>query len=229
MPACIAVAILVLNASFSRTVSLMVTPGWAAMYSSARVLISVLPGSLTWRFHHSISTGAAGVALAAASLGATLAGASDAGADGAALVVPPPEHAPRMMAAVAIKPRIRFGDAMRLPPPGVRAGYLAVTRWVIHGDATTSSERYPCSRPVERGRPRPADRGGAGGTRRRGVDAALEARPLWLSNLPCSKVSQLSATVAVATIGQPTRHRQPSEGRTAVGDGSLRSKLSKCY
>ena len=50
---------LVLNASFSRTVSFTVTFGWAAMYSSARSCHSFLPGSLFWTCHQSMVTGAA--------------------------------------------------------------------------------------------------------------------------------------------------------------------------
>src|SRR6187402_1108859 len=81
VPACMAVAILVLSASFSRTVELMVTFGCASMYSWASVASRDLPGSLVCRFHHSTVTGSA-AASDGAVLGATLAASDGAAADG---------------------------------------------------------------------------------------------------------------------------------------------------
>ncbi len=48
VPAWRSVVSLVLNASFSRTVMLTLTFGWAAVYSSASVCHRLLPGSLFW-------------------------------------------------------------------------------------------------------------------------------------------------------------------------------------
>src|SRR4051794_23691607 len=57
LPACMLVVSLALNASFSRTVILMVTFGWAFMYSSAACFQTVFIGSVFWMCHQLIVTG----------------------------------------------------------------------------------------------------------------------------------------------------------------------------
>src|ERR1044071_8271315 len=73
VPPCRTVANLVLKASFSRMVILILTFGWAAIYSLAMVCQRVLPGSMVVICHHSMVTFCAGASVAA---GACVAGAS---------------------------------------------------------------------------------------------------------------------------------------------------------
>src|SRR5262245_26487383 len=56
-PACLLVVCLAMNASFSRTVILMVTFGWAFMYSSAACFQTVFIGSVFWMCHQLMVTG----------------------------------------------------------------------------------------------------------------------------------------------------------------------------
>src|SRR6266545_7417893 len=65
---------LVLKASFSRMVILMVTFGWAAIYSLAISCQSVLPGSMVVICHHSMVTFLAGASVAGGCVGASVAG-----------------------------------------------------------------------------------------------------------------------------------------------------------
>src|SRR5215212_11978836 len=57
LPACMFVVSLALNASFSRTVILILTLGWAAMYWSAAFFQIVFSGSLLAMCHQLIVTG----------------------------------------------------------------------------------------------------------------------------------------------------------------------------
>ena len=57
LPACMLVVSLALNASFSRTVILIFTLGWAAMYWSAAFFQIVFSGSLLAMCHQLIVTG----------------------------------------------------------------------------------------------------------------------------------------------------------------------------
>ena len=83
-PDCIDVASLVLNASFSRIVMLILTLGWAAVYASAIPWNIVLPGSPVVICHHSIVTGAAASDGAAEDSDGASDAATDAAADAAA-------------------------------------------------------------------------------------------------------------------------------------------------
>src|SRR3954451_20984668 len=59
LPPCIVVVSLDLNASFSSTVMLILTFGWAVMYCLAAFAQIVFIGSLFWMCHHSMVTGLA--------------------------------------------------------------------------------------------------------------------------------------------------------------------------
>src|SRR5512140_233523 len=80
VPPCMTVVSLVLKASFSSTVILIFTFGWAAVYSVAIVCQSVLPGSWVLICHHSMVTCLAGTAVAGTAVaGTAVAGTAVAG------------------------------------------------------------------------------------------------------------------------------------------------------
>ena len=115
LPDCISVASLVLNASFSNTVILIVTFGWAAVYVSAMPWKMDLPGSPVVMCHQLMVTGAgvpvgAGVALGAGVPGAGVAGAGVGDA-------PLDEHALAASATMATPARSRVGINFTCQPP----------------------------------------------------------------------------------------------------------------
>ena len=74
---------MVLKASFSNTVILIFTFGWAVIYSVAIVCQSVLPGSWVVICHHSIVTGlGAAVAVAGTAVAGTAVAGGVVGAGG---------------------------------------------------------------------------------------------------------------------------------------------------